>query len=727
MKKTYFLIVFFGAITAYSQQISDTTEPKKLKEIHIITERYSKSTQDIKHISRKEIEFQKNQNTADLLANTGTVSVQKSQQGGGSPVLRGFEANKILLLVDGIRMNNLIYRAGHLQNIITVDENSLEQIDVLFGPASTIFGSDALGGAINMRTKNPLFLSQTDNKVFSGNAMSRYNSANNGFTQHFDLNFAGKRWSSLSSFSYNDYGDLRMGGNSNGKNESFGERPQYVETTNNVDYLVQNKNPLIQKFSGYKQYNVMQKILFQPDEYTQHSLNLQYSTSSDVPRYDRLTDPSGAGLKHAVWNYGPQKRFLSAYKFSKQKALFNSDMNLGMSYQNIEESRISRKFNDDKTKSQVEKVNVFAFNADFRTKLGKGDFLYGTEFFYDNLNSTATSSNRITGIVSPTDTRYPNGINHTFRADVFATYNEKINETTFYNLGIRTGYSSLKSTIANNSFFRLPYDVIEQSNFTYSGTAGIAKNFESTKLVFNLASGYRVPNVDDLGKLFESVPGTLIVPNRNIAPEKSVTADFTIALGQGKRIQFDNTVYYTRLFDAIVTDHFLYNGQSSVIYEGVQSEVFAMQNKGNAYVGGFSSTLKMAITKPLGIYGTVTFTKGEIMNRTGNTPLDHISPIYGKAGLKYENKIILLDFYTLFNGKKDISDYSTNGEDNQKYAPKGGMPSWQTFNFKTSFMVDKNISLYAGIENILDLQYRVFASGINASGRNISVAAKYHF
>jgi len=238
--------------------------------------------------------------------------------------------------------------------------------------------------------------------------------------------------------------------------------------------------------------------------------------------------------------------------------------------------------------------------------------------------------------VSPTDTRYPNGINHTFRADVFATYNEKINETTFYNLGIRTGYSALKSTIADNSFFQLPYDVIEQSNFTYSGAAGIVKNIKSTKLVFNLASGYRVPNVDDLGKLFESVPGTLIVPNRNIAPEKSVTADFTIAFGQRKRIQFDNTVYYTRLFDAIVTDHFLYNGQSSVIYEGVQSEVFAMQNKGNAYIGGFSSSLKMAITKPLGIYGTVTFTKGEIMNRTGNTPLDHISPIYGKAGLKYE-------------------------------------------------------------------------------------------
>ncbi|MFW0737704.1 TonB-dependent receptor plug domain-containing protein [Flavobacterium sp. T12S277] len=560
MKKLHFFVVLLVGITTYSQQIADTIEQKKLKEIHIISERYSKSTQEIKPISQKEIEFQKSQNTADLLANTGTISVQKSQQGGGSPVLRGFEANKILLLVDGIRMNNLIYRAGHLQNIITVDENSLEQIDVLFGPASTVFGSDALGGVINMRTKNPMFLPQTNNKMFSGNSMSRYNSANKGLTQYFDINFAGKRWSSLSSFSYNSYGDLRMGGNPNGKNGSFGERPQYVETLNNVDYLVQNDKPLIQKFSGYKQYNAMQKIIFQQDEYTQHSLNLQYSTSSAVPRYDRLTDPQGSGLKYAVWNYGPQKRFLSAYKFSKKKVLFNSDMNLGVSYQNIEESRISRKFNDNKIKSQVEKVNVFAFNTDFRRKLGKGNFLYGAEFFYDDLNSTATSTNRITGIATPTDTRYPNGINHTLRADIFATYNERINETTYYNLGMRIGYSSLKSTIANNSFFQLPYDVIEQDNFTYSGSAGITKNIKSTKLAFNLASGYRVPNVDDLGKLFESVPGTLIVPNPDIAPEKSVTADLTVIFGQGKRIQFDNTFYYTRLFDAIVTDHFLYNG-----------------------------------------------------------------------------------------------------------------------------------------------------------------------
>lgn len=725
MKKIFTLAATFVAITGYSQTVADTTKSVKLKVINLRTERYLKTNQVIERISQKQIEFQKSQNTADLLASTGTITIQKSQQGGGSPVIRGFEANKILLLVDGIRMNNLIYRAGHLQNVITVDENMLEQVDILFGPSSTIFGSDALGGAINMKTKNPMFLSQTNNKLFSGNAMTSYNSTNDGLTEYFDLNFAGNRWSALSSFSYNNYGNLRMGANSKG--ESFGERQKYVETVNNVDYLVTNNNPLIQKTSKYKQYNAMQKVIFQQDDHTQHSLNLQYSTSSDVPRYDRLTDPDGSGLKYAVWNYGPQKRFLSAYKFSKDKALFNSDINLGLSYQNIEESRITRKFNNDNTKSQVEKVNVFAFNADFHKKLSNGDFLYGAEIFYDDLNSSATSSNRITAIVTPTDTRYSNGENHTFRSDLFATYNASINETTFYNLGARAGYAALKSTIKDNTFFNLPYDEIEQNNFTYSGSAGIVKNSGSSKFAFNVASGYRVPNVDDLGKLFESAPGTLIVPNPEIKPEKSLTSDLTVILGQGKKVQFDNTIYYTRLFDAIITDNYLYNGQSSVIYEGVQSEVFAMQNKGNAYITGFSSTLKVFITNPLKAYCTVNFTKGEIMEGSGNKPLDHIPPMYGKVGLQYKEKIISMDLYMLFNSKKSINDYFLNGEDNEQYAPVGGMPAWQTFNFKSAFTINETLTVYAGLENIFDLQYRTFASGMNASGRNVSIGAKFHF
>lgn len=727
MKKTYSLVAFMVTMAAFSQVAVDTT---KLKNVELRAQRYSKSnktTQKIESISQKEIELQNFQNTADMLANSGTLAVQKSQQGGGSPVIRGMEANRILLLVDGIRMNNLIFRAGHLQNVITADENMLERVDVLFGSSSTPFGSDALGGAINLQTKKAKLLSDNNNKFLSGNIISRYSSSNEEKSVFGDINFAGKKWASLTAFSYNDFGDLRMGSHKNGKNDFFGERPYYVETVDNVDYLVANPDKLIQEFSAYKQYNAMQKVVFQQNSTTQHNLNLQYSTTSDVPRYDRLTDPAGAGLRYARWDYGPQKRFLAAYTFSKDKAFLNSDMNLGLNYQNVEESRISRRFNNDNTKSQVEKVNVYAFTADFKTKMGKADFLYGAEVFYDDLNSSATNSNRATDFVTPTDTRYPNGENHTLRGDIFATYNTNICTNTAFNVGARAGYVTLKSTIADNSFFNLPFNSIEQSNFTYSGAIGIVNRRETTKVAFNLATAFRVPNVDDLGKLFESGDGVLIVPNPDIKPEKSVTADVSITLWEGKTVEFENTFYYTRLFDAMVTDHFLFNGQSTVDYDGTPSEVFANQNFGEAHITGISSTLKINITKPLQFYGTFNFTHGRIDDRTGNTPLDHIPPFYGKTGLKYENKMINLDLYMLYSGKKGISDYSMSGEDNPQYAPANGMPGWQTYNFKGSVHAFKIVIIFAGIENILDTQYRTFASGINASGRNVYLGGKFSF
>ncbi len=155
-------------IKSFSQSEPDSIKIKQLDEVKVTSSKYLKNrkfiSQKIDVINKKEIEFQNFQNTADLLSNSGNLAVQKSQQGGGSPVIRGFEASRILLLVDGIRMNNLIFRTGHLQNIITVDENMIENVDVFYGSSSTSFGSDALGGAINLTTKKATFSSTKKKK-----------------------------------------------------------------------------------------------------------------------------------------------------------------------------------------------------------------------------------------------------------------------------------------------------------------------------------------------------------------------------------------------------------------------------------------------------------------------------------------------------------------------------------------------------------------------------------
>lgn len=604
----------------------------------------------------------------------------------------------------------------------------LEKVDVLFGPSSTIYGSDALGGAIYLQTKEAKLLSENGNKAISGNVLTNYTSVNEGKSVHVDFNYAGAQWASLSSVSFNDYGDLRMGRKKNGSNDYFGERPFYVETINGVDQMVSNDNKYIQKYSGYKQYDFMQKVVFQPNASSKHSLNLQYSTSSDIPRYDRLTElGSGGNLRYSEWKYGPQKRFLSIYKFSRDKVFSNTGMNINVSYQNVEESRINRNFGSTNEKSRIEKVNVLALNSDFNSKIGSGNLIYGIDLYTDSLKSTAFQRDIVSGVSSDLDTRYPDGKNTTLRAEGYVSFSDDFNPTTSYSISARGGYTSLKSTIDTN-FFNLPYTSVKQNNFTYSGAIGLVSNpSKDIKVAFNVATAFRVPNVDDLSKIFESAPGTLIVPNENLKPEKSVTADLNITFWNGTKFQFENVFYITKLYDAIQTDTFTFNGQSTIQYEGETSVILANQNQGIGHLAGFNSVMKAYLIKSLIFVETFNYTYGSIHNNSGVFPLDHIAPINGKVGINYESKKATVELYMLYNGKKDVSEYSPSGEDNLQYATAKGSPSWQTYNLKGIFPIFKDTTVFAGVENVFDIQYRTFSSGINAPGRNMYLGAKYNF
>src|SRR6185436_8143439 len=213
------------------------------------------------------------------------VFVQKSQLGGGSPVIRGFEANRILLVIDGVRMNNLIYRAGHLQDIVKTDNGSLDRLEILFGPSSTVYGSDALGGVIHLYTRKPMF--STDDKLNTRvNAFYRYGSADNESTGHVDFNAGGKKLASLTSFTYSNFDDLKGVTNQNPfYTGSYGERPYYAERINGVDSLVKNSDRYLQVQSGYSQYALIEKLALKQNEHLTPGLNIKYSNSTDVPRY----------------------------------------------------------------------------------------------------------------------------------------------------------------------------------------------------------------------------------------------------------------------------------------------------------------------------------------------------------------------------------------------------------------------------------------------------------
>ncbi|AEI50520.1 TonB-dependent receptor plug domain-containing protein [Runella slithyformis] len=726
MKYIVYLAFIIKILPVFSQQTNLRSDTLQLDEVVISAGKFEQQKRtlpfQIEQISAKQIAFRNSQNAADMLMQTGQVFVQKSQGGGGSPVLRGFEANRILLVIDGVRMNNAIFRGGHLQNVLRIDQSMLERTEILLGPSSVVYGSDALGGVIHFRTLTPVL-----NSGLKGNAYVRYSSANREKTGHINLSYGGVKWSYLGGFTYSDFGDVKQGAQRLSKYPTFGQLLSYPERQNGQDVAVTNPDPNMQVGSGYSQRDFYHKFIFQPSEHTRHTLNVQYSTTGNVPRYDRLTEVASGLPRFAEWYYGPEKRFLTSYQLdmTKRNALYDRAQ-LTVAYQDIEESRISRRFKNNNRKTQLEKVKVYTLNYDALKRIGIQEWKYGVEATYNDVRSTAFTTNVSTNAIAGADTRYPNGGSQTRSVALYLTDQISVRDKWHLHAGVRYSLMGLHSKFGSKEFFPFPFDDVKQSPNALSGNAGLVFTpSPKTKVNVLFSTGFRTPNIDDLAKVFESTAGSLIVPNPGLTPE--YTYNYEVGLSQwfGQIVRLEASAYYTQIRDAIVTDVFTLNGQSQIMYNGTLSKITANQNKRSAYIQGVNVNVFVKLSQSLQFTANINRVVGKIKNDGGGTtPLDHIPPTYGRLSAVYQNKRFQAEVYSLYNGWKYISDYNLGGEDNQQYATPDGMPAWMTLNARTSIEVAKSLSLQLACENILDRNYRYFASGISAPGRNFVVTLR---
>jgi len=752
------------AVFAQENNNKDTTKKEiSLEEVVISASNFSENkkniAQKIEVISAKTIAQVNAQNTGDLLINTGKIFVQKSQQGGSSPVLRGFEASRVLLVIDGVRMNNAIYRSGHLQNVITSDQNSLSRVEVMYGPSSTIYGSDALGGIVHLVTKSPV-LSGDKKMLTTGTAFTRYSNVNNEKTIHADVSLGGRKFAWFQSYNYSYFGDMKMGSNYLSKYPDFGRRSTYVGSVNGVDSVLKNSDDRVQKFSGYKQWDIIQKLLFKQNDHISHSLNFQLSNTTDVPRYDRLQDTRNFGgsigttLRYAEWYYGPQKRIMGAYELNVTKLGFVDALKANINYQDIEESRQTREYRRyDRFDSQVEKVRVFGITISTRKDIGNSELTIGADAQLNDVQSKATRTNLTTGAVTKLATRYPDGKNKMNNFGIFAQHLYKFkNKKMILNDGIRLQSINLQSNVNDNSFFNLPDTAVKQHSFAVTGNIGLVYSpLKNTSIKASVSSGFRAPNIDDLAKVFESNTAArqVVVPNADIKPEYTYNFDLTINQRIANRISIELTGFYTLFRNAILKAPYKLNGQDSIVYNGVKSQVLASQNVNKANLYGFTFNIAADIYKGIAFSSTMSYTKGSfktdasktsavyekqsngtylLVNRNVSTkPLDHIPPFMGKTSITYHYKIFNTEAYLLYNGWKRLDQYNADGEDNAQYATPDGMPSWMTVNWKANVNILKYLQVQVGVENILDRNYRTFASGFSAAGRNFMVGLRINW
>ena len=703
-----------------------------LDEVVVSATRWKQTTGNVPSkiisIGSKEIELQNPQTAADLLNVSGKVYVQKSQQGGGSPMIRGFATNRLLYTVDGIRMNTAIFRGGNIQNVINLDPFATENTEVLFGPGSTIYGSDAIGGVMSFTTLTPQ-LSASEKTLITGKGVARYSSANQERTGHFDINLGWEKWAAVTSFSKWDYDHLKQG--SNGPEDYV--KSFFVRRQDGEDQIIQQKDELLQRPSAYSQFNLMQKIRYTPNSKWDVRYGFHYSETSSYGRYDRHNRTRDGEPRYGQWDYGPQKWIMNNLTVTHEgKKRMYDDLTIRLAHQLFEESRISRNFNSPEREIREENVEAYSVNLDMVKYLtSRNSLFYGIEWVRNDVTSTGTIENIQTGATSPGPSRYPQSDWTSLALYINDEY--RVSDNLTLQGGLRYNQFLLNADFQTD-FYPFPFSTANINSGALTGSVGgVYRPNDYWVMSMNFGTAFRSPNVDDIGKIFDSEPGAVTVPNPDLQAEYAYNLDLGVVRVVNDFLKLDLTGYYTILNNALVRRDFRLNGMDSILYDGVNSQVQALQNAATARVYGLQAGVEMKFPEGFSLTSDINYQVGEEELDDGRTsPSRHAAPLFGVTRLSYKRRDLTIQIYSMYQGERSFEDLAVEERNKDEiYAKdKNGnnySPSWYTLNLKTTYQLTDFLNLNGGVENITDQRYRPYSSGISGAGRNFILSVTANF
>jgi outer membrane cobalamin receptor len=667
-----FLGFLFLVNPVFSQNNSPSTEPDSLMSLDlnevIFTGKKMKSNvfnaaESISILNSKSLSLNSQRNTPELLNEAPGVFIQKTNHGGGSAFLRGLTGNQVLYLIDGIRINNAITRYGPNQYLNTIDRFSLERMEVVRGSGSVLFGSDAIGGVINMLSINPEIKQQ---KAFSGKISSRIGS------NHLEESLNGR-------ISYKNKESWLTSGITT---RSFGD-------------LIGGKNTKLQHPSGYDEFCYDIKTNIQMNK--RHTVQglLQYVHQKDVPVYHKYIlenfalnkmDPQKRSLAYLSYTYNSEGGFIQNIKFTPN-------------FQQVLESRWSKKNNSNLTTIENDTVEIFGVLTELNTfkKIGgwKWTGSHGFDLYHDKVNS-----NRI----QMSDNNAP-----IFKRGLYPDDATQLSYAFFTNHHIEK--NKFQVTLGNRiQFLSLQIPIEKGRIINIQPKAWVGNLYVSQallpklKLIYGLNTGFRAPNIDDLGSL-GIVDFRYEIPNYDLKPEKSAQ----IQIGykwNGPKFNWETYTYYNRLKDIVVR-----NKKGNDIIDGYP--VYIKENSENGYIMGVETNFQYILGKSLQMIGSLTYTYGQ--NTSKKEPFRRIPPLFGYVNLQYQKEKYWARLFFQLAGKQqrlaagDISD--------NRIGPLG-TPGWSVINLSNGFNF-KKIDINITLQNVLDKDYKFHGSGINSVGRSL--------
>lgn len=404
-------------------------------------------------------------------------------------------------------------------------------------------------------------------------------------------------------------------------------------------------------------------------------------------------------------------------------------MAIRLALQRFEESRIDRKFNKPERNTTKESVDAYSANIDFIKNIIKHTLYYGLEYVYNNVQSEGTETNIITNETKRAYARYPQSHWASYAAYLQALF--RLSDKLNLEAGLRYNYYHLYTDFSNNNI-ELGFTP-KQSNGrgAISGSLGLTYRPTSHwQLYVNTGRGFRTPNVDDMGKLYDSVQDAVTVPNPELKPEYANNIEIGVIKTFGNYLRIDGSTYYTRISNALVRRDFQINGNNYMLYKGEKAKILALQNAASAYVLGFQLGCTLKLPMGFGYNMQINMQNGkEEMDDGSKSTLRHTVPFFGRAALVYKHENLTMQVYIHFQSKRSYNDMpETEKSKTEIYAldNKGHVysPAWYTLNFKAQYKY-RNLIFNAGLENITDRRYRHYSSGISAPGRNFIISTTY--
>ena len=611
----------------------------------------------------------------DALAGSPGVFLQQTTPGQAAAIIRGLKGSAILHLVDGMRLNNAIFRSAPTQYLALVPTTAVERIEILRGTPASLYGSDAVGGAVQLVSRLPRF--DSSDIELSGDLVAGFDTADRERSIRVTVDAGNRRLSASLGLEFLDTGERRIGGG-------------------------ETLEP-----SGYESRALRLVFAGTPDENRSWLFDIHYLEQPSTPRIDELVPGFGqTEPASAEFLFTPNRRSFVHGRYSRNAGPLDLDWGLGLAWQRIEDDRVSRDFDTNVRRFEDNRSDLVGLNISAARSTNAGSWIVGAELYFDRVASARYEQDLSDGRIAEITSRFPDG-SEVRQFAVFTNLERAIGRRHTLNAGLRWSHVDVDLAATPVS------DFASIAAGDLSGDIGwIVDIGERLQVVVNAGAGFRAPNVFDLGTLGDRPGNRFNVPNTRLDSERALQLDAGLRY-RGRRAGADLMLFALDYRDRITT---VSTGETTA--EG--RNVVRSENAAESRIYGAEFVTDFELAAGLSANLVLNYTWGEQRDEAAAVePGDRIPPFTGRFGLDVDpGGKLRLRAWLGFAARQDRLSARDIGD--PRIDPRG-TAGWGATGVELSWDLAENWRLDVGVDNVFDKTYREHGSGVDAVGRNLSL------